>query len=173
MFDRAPYWGLRLWLLQFATAYGAMTLSCNLAGFPVGQVVDALLPLQLAVPVIAVASFCVLCATQESFAERSRPLWSVLSYALSPFAATFGYAAFAFLYELGPVEQSSLYAALSNAINSKLTAAGEFAARFHIPMATALSAVGHSVMPQALLAAASLAFALVSAHAALRQFKQV
>ena len=165
MDDLAPYRALQLWLVQVAGAFYAVAVASKLFGNPLALVIDVILPLQILLPLPLVATFAVRTAFSQTFSEQSRPIVTMLSCLLSPCAAMVGYEVFAYLYELGPAGGSALYSTIAATLDSPMPAAAKFAQDWHIQFTNALSLEGHSLLPQALLAAISLSFALVSTRA--------
>ena len=165
MADRARYRALQLWCAQTAGSFYVVAVASKLFGNPLAQVIDVVLPLQIFLPFPLVAAFAVRTAVSQPFSEQSLPIISMLSFLLSPFAAMVGYEVFAYLYELGPAGDSALYGTIVATIDISILTAAKFAHANHIHFTDALALEGHSLLPQALLAAISLGFALLSMRA--------
>ena len=165
MADRARYLALQLWCAQAAGAFYAVAVASKLFGNPLALVIDVVLPLQIFLPLPLVAVFAVRSAVSQKFSEQSMPIITMLSFLLSPCAAIVGYEVFAHLYELGPAGDSVLYATIADAIDSPLLTAAKVAHDHNVQLANALSLEGHSLVPQILLAAISLALALLGTRA--------
>ena len=165
MIDRAPYWALQLWCVQVAGAFYAVAVASRLFGNPLAIVIDVVLPLQMFLPLPIVATFAVRSAISQTFSEQSRPIITILSCVFSSCAAMVGYAGFAYLFDLGSASDSTVFATISDAIDSPVLTAVKFLHDHHIAYADALSFEGRSLAPLTIIATMSLVFALLSAGA--------